>query len=88
MGRYPEAEKIAGELLTLVSGKATADQRSIGMAHLAIAEALAGQRRYAEAKPHAQLARQILAKDAHSDYALGVLAEATALNTTLDGAAH
>ncbi len=88
IGRYADGEKMAGELLALVSGKATADQRSIGMAHLAIAEALAGERRYPEAKPHAQLAQQILAKDAHSDYALGVLAEAAALNTTLDGAAH
>ncbi len=88
IGRYPEGEKIAGELLTLVSGKATADQRSIGMAHLAIAEALAGQRRYTEAKPHAALAQQILGKDAHSDYALGILAEASALNSQLDGAPH
>jgi serine/threonine protein kinase len=88
IGKYPEGEKIAGELLTLVSGKATADQRSIGMAHLATAEALAGQRRYAEAKPHAALAQQILRKDAHSDYALGILAEASALSTQLDGAPH
>ena len=83
--RYQEGEHSAGELLALLSGKATADQRSIGMAHLAIALALVGQHRDAEAKPHAQLAQQILSKDSHSAYALGIMGEATALNTQLNG---
>ena len=87
-GRYQEGETIATELLALVSGKTTADQRSTGMAHLAIALSLVGQHRNADAKPHAQLAQQILSKDSHSAYALGILGEATALTTQLDGAAH
>jgi eukaryotic-like serine/threonine-protein kinase len=88
VGRYVDAERIANELLSLVAGKTTVDQRSVGMAHLASAEALAGQQRYADAKPHALLAQQILAKDSYSDYARAVLAEVTALNVKLDGALH
>ena len=88
IGRYADAERIANELLALVSSKGAVDQRSIGMAHLASAEALAGQQRYQDAKPHALLAQQILSKDSYSDYARAVLAEAVALNKQLDGAPH
>jgi hypothetical protein len=88
VGRYVDAERIANELLSMFAGKTAVDQRSVGMAHLASAEALAGQHRYEDAKPHALLAQQILAKDSYSDYARAVLAEAVALNKQLDVAPH
>ncbi len=80
---FSKAEPIADELLTLLTGKIAPGDRSIGMAHLVLAEALAGQHRYHEALPHAQLAAEILTRNVKSDYGRQVEAEVRALQQTI-----
>ncbi|MGO9996098.1 MAG: protein kinase domain-containing protein [Steroidobacteraceae bacterium] len=78
-GRNDDAEKYANELLELLNGNLSPESRDVGAAHLVLGEALAAQRRYAEAQPHAQAAVRLLVHSAVSPYGRQQGAEATEL---------
>jgi tetratricopeptide (TPR) repeat protein len=59
-GKFSEGEKGAKEMLELQEGKVAPTDRRFGATHMILAEALAGQHRYAEALPHAELADRLL----------------------------
>src|ERR1017187_3480350 len=65
-GHYPEGEKAAQEMVEVQTGKVEASDRRFGASHLLWARALAGQGRYREALPHAQIADRLLAQNAVS----------------------
>jgi len=60
-GRFADGEKIAKELVAVQEGKVGPTDRRFGASHLIWARALAGQHRYDEALPHAELADGLLA---------------------------
>jgi tetratricopeptide (TPR) repeat protein len=66
LGRYPEAEKAAKEAVDIQGGRIAPADRRIGTSHLMWARALAGQGRYQEALPHAEIANTLLARNAVS----------------------
>jgi serine/threonine-protein kinase len=68
VGRYADAERTATEYLARVDGKLAPNARMIGFGHLVLGQALAGQRRYREALPHAKIAADLLVKSAVSSY--------------------
>jgi eukaryotic-like serine/threonine-protein kinase len=78
-GRFADAERSAHELLDRITGKLAPGDRNIGLAHLVLGEALAGEGRYPEALPHAKAAVDLLVKSAVSAYGTQLGAEATAL---------
>jgi eukaryotic-like serine/threonine-protein kinase len=80
---YAKAEALARELLNLLTGKIAPTDRSIGMAHMVLAEALAGQRRYREAMPHARLAADLLTRSVNSDYGRQVEQEVSVLQHSI-----
>jgi serine/threonine-protein kinase len=82
-GRYRDAETTARELLSLLTGKVAAEERSLGAAHLVLAEALAGQQREREALPHADAAVTILGPTAVSAYGHELNREALRLQSRL-----
>jgi tetratricopeptide (TPR) repeat protein len=84
--RFREAEATARELLTLLTGKVAEQERSLGGAHLVLAEALEGQRRDREALPHADAAVSILIPNTVSDYARELSADALGLQARLHAA--
>jgi tetratricopeptide (TPR) repeat protein len=59
-GHFEEAEKGAKEMMAVQEGKVAATDRRFGATHMIWAEALAGQHKYAEALPHAQMADKLL----------------------------
>jgi serine/threonine-protein kinase len=59
-GHFEEAEKGAKEMMAVQEGKVAATDRRFGATHMIWAEALAGQHKYAEALPHAQMAEKLL----------------------------
>jgi serine/threonine protein kinase/tetratricopeptide (TPR) repeat protein len=61
-GQYAQAEKTAEELVKVQEGKVAADDHRMGSSHLVWAKALAGQHRYQEALPHAEIADRVLAQ--------------------------
>jgi eukaryotic-like serine/threonine-protein kinase len=61
-GQYVRAEKTAEELVKVQEGKVAPDDHRMGSSHLLWARALAGQHRYQEALPHAELADRVLAQ--------------------------
>jgi serine/threonine-protein kinase len=63
-GRYQDAEKTAKVLVDLQTGKVAPTDRRFGIAHLFWARALAGQNRYEDALPHAEIADRLLHVDA------------------------
>jgi tetratricopeptide (TPR) repeat protein len=65
-GHYPEAEKAAKEMVDVQTGKVAPTDRRFGASHLLWARALAGQHRYQEALPHAEIADKLLAMNAVS----------------------
>ncbi len=65
-GHYAQAEQDAREMVEVQTGKVAATDRRFGASHLLWARALAGQGRYREALPHAQIADMLLAKNAVS----------------------
>jgi hypothetical protein len=65
-GHYPEGEKAAQEMVEVQTGKVEASDRRFGASHLLWARALAGQGRYREALPHAEIADTLLTKGAVS----------------------
>jgi serine/threonine-protein kinase len=60
-GRYQDAEKTAKELVACQEGKVAPTDRRFGVSHMVWAEALAGERRWQEALPHAEIAEKLLA---------------------------
>jgi tetratricopeptide (TPR) repeat protein len=88
LGRFADAEVAAAELLKLLTGKLAGDDRSIGTAHLVMGEALAGQRRYPEAAPHAKIAVDLLVSSAVSSYARLLGEEAADLDRKVQSAPH
>ncbi len=85
-GRYRDAETTARELLALLTGKVSEQERSLGGAHLVLAEALAGQHRDREALRHADTAVAILGPTAVSPYAKELNHEALSLQSRLRAA--
>jgi serine/threonine-protein kinase len=60
VGRYRDAERTAQQWVTMQTGKMAPTFRGFGVAHLAWARALAGEQRYREALPHAEIAANLL----------------------------
>jgi tetratricopeptide (TPR) repeat protein len=79
VGRYVDAERTATEYLARVNGKLAPNARMIGFGHLVLGQALAGQRRYQEALPHAKIAVDLLVKSAVSPYNHELGSQATQL---------
>jgi hypothetical protein len=75
-GSYVAAERYANEALALLTGNVAPEHRSLGMAQLALGEALAGEGRIAEAREHSRIALRALAVGVHSAYGRAMLAEA------------
>jgi eukaryotic-like serine/threonine-protein kinase len=75
-GHFAEGEKAAKELVAVQEGKVSATDRRMGASHMIWAEALAGQSRYKEALPHAEIADKLLAVNAISAGAKQMSAEA------------
>ena len=63
-------------MVTVQTGKVAAQDRRFGASHLLWAKALIAQHRLAEALPHAQIADELLAQNAHSQGAKEMTAEA------------
>jgi len=82
-GHYAEGEKAAKELVDVQEGKVSPTDRRFGASHMIWAEALAGQGRYKEAMPHAEIADRLLAVNAISAGARQMSAEAHALLLSL-----
>ncbi len=59
-GRYPDAETVAKETTDIQEGRIAPTARRIGATQLIWARALAGQHRYQEALPHAEIADRLL----------------------------
>lgn len=81
--RFADAERAATELLGRIAGKLAPDDRTIGTAHLVLGQALAAQHRYSEARPHAEIAVDLLVKSAVSVYGNQLGAQAQALAAEL-----
>ena len=60
-GRYADGATTAAELLTCLEGKVSATDRRIGTTQMIWAKALAGEQRYKEALPHAEIAAKLTA---------------------------
>ena len=58
-GRYAEGEAVARELIGIMEGKVAPNNRRLGTTQFVWARALAGQHRYQEALPHAQIADKL-----------------------------
>lgn len=65
-GHYAQAEQHAKEMVDVQAGKVAPADRRFGASHLLWARALAGQQRYLEALPHAEIADRLLAHNAVS----------------------
>src|SRR5271165_2033611 len=75
-GHYAAAEQAAKEMVDVQTGKVAPTDRRFGASHLLWAEALAGEHRYQEALPHAEIADKLLAINAVSAGAKARSAEA------------
>jgi len=84
-GRFADGEKAAKELVAVQEGKVAPSDRRFGASHMIWAEALAGEQRYQEALPHAEIAERLLG-DAISPGAK--LMKAEAHQTLVDIQAH
>jgi serine/threonine protein kinase len=65
-GHWEQAERHAQEMVEIQTGKVEASDRRFGASHLLWARALAGQKRFSEALPHAEIADRLLARNAVS----------------------
>lgn len=63
---FPEAEQHAEEMVNVQTGKVEPSDRRFGMSHLLWARALAGQNRWRNALPHAEIADRLLSRNAIS----------------------
>ena len=75
-GHYAEGEQHAREMVEVQTGKVEPTDRRFGASHLLWARALAVQGRYRDALPHAEIADQLLARNAVSVGAKQAAAEA------------
>ncbi len=75
-GQYLAAEQHAHEMVDVQTGKVEPSDRRFGMSHFLWARALAGQTRWQDALPHAQIAERLLARNAVSVGAKQAAAEA------------
>jgi serine/threonine-protein kinase len=87
-GRYTEAEKVATELIQVQTGKVEPTDRRFGASHMVLARALAGEGRYREALPHAQIADQLLSAKAVSPGAKAMMAQAHAVLLDIQSKQH
>lgn len=62
-GDYVQAEKTAEELIKVQEGRVAPNDHRMGSAQLMWARALAGQHRYQEALPHAEIADRVLSQE-------------------------
>jgi serine/threonine protein kinase/tetratricopeptide (TPR) repeat protein len=85
-GRFAEAERFGNELITLLTGRQAPEDRSFGMAHLVVGEALLGEHRYRDALPHARIAQDLLSQGVRSAYGRTMMAEAINLVKSVDSA--
>lgn len=65
-GHYVEGEQHAREMVEVQTGKVAPTDRRFGASHLLWARALVGEGRYHDALPHAEIADQLLARNAVS----------------------
>jgi hypothetical protein len=79
LGRYTDAEAAANELFGRLAGKVADTDRTLGMAHLVLAQALVGEGRRKEALPHAVTAQALLSDNFQSVYGAAILEEANTL---------
>jgi tetratricopeptide (TPR) repeat protein len=79
VGRYADADSMAGEYLQRVAGQPPPSRHLLGLAHLVQGRALSAQHRYREALPHAAIAVDLLAKNPVSSYAQTLGSQATEL---------
>jgi len=86
VGRYEDAERLSTEYLARVAAQLAPDHRMIGFGHMVLGQALAGERRYDEAMPHATLACKLLANGAVSPYAHELLSQARQLEERVHAA--
>jgi len=75
-GHFAEAEGVAKEMVEVQTGKVASTDRRFGASHLLWTQALAGEHRYQEALPHAEIADRLLAMNAISAGAKAKAAEA------------
>jgi serine/threonine-protein kinase len=75
-GHYQEGEKVAKELMAVQEGRVAPTDRRIGASQMMWARALAGQGRYKEALPHAEIADKLLATGVVSPGAIQMHADA------------
>lgn len=88
-GHYKEAEATAREMVDVQTGKVEPTDRRFGSSHFLWAQALAGQKRYREALPHAEIADTLLARNAVSQGAKEIGAQAHQLHLQIEEkAAH
>lgn len=66
VGRYEDAVQAAERQIAVEQGKVRAEDRTFGVANLNWARALAGERRWSEALPHAEFAEKVLSQKAVS----------------------
>jgi serine/threonine-protein kinase len=75
-GHFAAAEQRAQEMVAVQTGKVEPSDRRFGVSHMLWARALAGQNRWQEALPHAEIADRLLARNAISVGAKQAAAEA------------
>jgi tetratricopeptide (TPR) repeat protein len=83
-GQYAKAEALAKEQIDIQTGKVEPSDRRFGMCHLIWARALNGEKRYAEALPHARIADDLLNRNALSASGKKAGAQAHALVLDLE----
>ncbi|HEY4357693.1 MAG TPA: protein kinase [Acidobacteriaceae bacterium] len=86
-GQYEKAVELSKEGIDVQTGKVLPIDRRFGVAHWIWARALVGEKKYAEALPHARLADALLNHNAVSSGARKVGAEAHALRVEVEGKA-
>jgi serine/threonine-protein kinase len=86
-GRYADGEAMAQQLLTVLQATVAAKDRRTGATQMVYARALAGQHRYQEALPHAEIACQLTANGI-TPYRKQLEAEAKALLAEIQSKLH
>ncbi len=87
-GHYVQGEQDAKEMVEVQTGKVAATDRRFGASHLLWARALAGQHRYREALPHAEIADKLLSMNAVSHRAKQMGAQAHQVLLDIQGKIH
>ena len=78
-GQFEKAAALAKEQVDIQTGKVAPTDRRFGKCHFIWAQALAGQKHYNEALPHARIAADLLNRNSVSAFGKKAGAEATAL---------